>query len=107
MYADNVLTNTLKSLKQSANFSRQLNLQATLVSSSISIPDGVQCVDIYPNVAMKVAFGEAAITTSTSTFVAGDHMIANTWNHYCLDNGLSRTLQFISSATGIIFINAQ
>ena len=93
------------------NVSRQAVINATLSTSggiyamSISVPDGIQTAALYPSTAMKVAFGELPAAISTAAFTAGDYMVASTWYTYALDNGLSRTLQLLTVASGNVFID--
>jgi hypothetical protein len=108
MYADNAVSNTIRSLKTSKNVHRQIVINSTLATSggeyamSIAIPDDLQAAAIYPSTAMKVGFGELPANISTAAFTAGDYMIASAWHTYALNNGLSRTLQFVTAASGTI-----
>lgn len=104
MYADNVLQNTIRQLKKGDGRSIQYQMGATLVS--LTLPDDIQMLRIYPSARIQVCLNEApASVLNTATFAAGLIVNASEWGTFALDNGLSRTLQMSTNGTALLYID--
>lgn len=111
MYLDTVLKNVVRQLKSGQNVSTQAMLNVTVAGAlyfiSIAIPDTASVARIYSNVACRVCLSQQPLAIATTTFAVGAILNVSEWGTFALDNGIARTLQLASTATGIANIDLE
>jgi hypothetical protein len=105
MYAENVLSNLAITAAEGKLASMQFTVMTTATGACVvkefTLPDWAHAFRIYATAATRYAVNEAPVAASTTTFVVGGILDATTWVTKTIPEGTSRTVQALTSATGV------